>query len=179
MLIRQALATDLDAVLAVERGAFNSNSEADLVAELIEDPTAQPSLSLLAIVDGQPVGHCLFTRARLEPEVPFLLSILAPVAVIPRAQKRGIGGALIRTGLQTLSEQGAEAVFVLGWPQYYPRHGFVPALPLGFAPTHPIRDQDADAWMVHLLGKERLRAVSGKVLCSDVLSREEYWIEPD
>ena len=45
MRIVEAGATEVDAVLRIERAAFARNDEATLVAALLQDPTAQPSLS--------------------------------------------------------------------------------------------------------------------------------------
>ena len=52
-------------MLAVERAAFGSEAEADLVRALLDDPTAEPRLSLLARDGVRPVGHVLFTSVRL------------------------------------------------------------------------------------------------------------------
>ena len=49
---------------------------------------------------------------------------LAPVAVAPGRQRRGIGSALIRAGHRRLVEQGESLVFVLGHPAYYTRFGY-------------------------------------------------------
>jgi putative acetyltransferase len=51
---------------------------------------------------------------------------LAPVAVLPEHQRRGIGGLLIRHGLELLRDRGERIVIVVGHPDYYPRFGFSP-----------------------------------------------------
>jgi len=124
MFIREAFDSDLDAVMAVESAAFGSDEEAGLVADLLADPSAMPYASLLAFDGDRAVGHILFTKANLMPSYPITISILAPLAVIPGEQKKGIGGALIEHGLKMLSESGVYLVFVLGHPSYYPRFGF-------------------------------------------------------
>jgi putative acetyltransferase len=53
---------------------------------------------------------------------------LAPMAVRPGLQKQGIGGRLIAAALDEARAVGAEAVIVLGHPDYYPRFGFSAAL---------------------------------------------------
>ena len=103
--------------------------------------------------------------------------ILAPLAVIPDKQSRGVGGRLIREGLRLLSESGVELVFVLGHPEYYPRHGFKPAGALGFEAPYSIPDEHADAWMVQELCPGVIGRVSGKVMCADVLNQPEHWRE--
>jgi putative acetyltransferase len=177
MLIREALKVDFDKVLYVERTAFGSDEEAKLVSDLIGDESAKPIVSLLAIENDQAVGHIMFTKACLEPKSPLSIAILAPLAVVPDSQGRGIGGKLIEYGLKALSDIGIDLVFVLGYPQYYSRHGFKPAGKLGFAAPYPIAEQNADAWMVQALNPEAIRAFSGKVVCANKLDKPEYWIE--
>ena len=83
MYIREANGSDLNDVLLVERAAFNSNEEAELVRDILADPSAKPLLSLIAFLNGRPVGHILFSKAHLlnNPEVK--VCILAPLAVVP------------------------------------------------------------------------------------------------
>ena len=66
MHIREASSSDLEDVLLVERAAFGSDQEAELVTNLLGDPSANPVLSLLAFKDDRPVGHILFTKAHLR-----------------------------------------------------------------------------------------------------------------
>ncbi len=169
--------SEIEQALSVERAAFNSEEEAQLVLELLNDPTAAPAISLLAKQDEIPVGHILFTPARLDPESTSSVYLLAPLAVIPEYQRQGIGGALIDAGLQALRQAGCDLCFVLGHPEYYSRFGFTPAGKLGFDGTYPIPDKNADAWMVYALNPDALADASGRVVCADSLNRPEYWIE--
>jgi len=132
VLIREALASDLDDVLAVERAAFGSHEEADLVRDLVADRSAAPLVSLLALRSGRAVGHILFTHLGLEAPAAPAMSILAPLAVVPDCQRQGIGSRLVEHGLELLAERGIALVFVLGYPDYYRRFGFRPAAALGF-----------------------------------------------
>jgi putative acetyltransferase len=177
MIIRKALYSDLDNVLFVERAAFGSDEEANLVRDLLGDDSAKPILSLLAFQGKRAVGHILFTKARLESKALLSISILAPLAVVPDAQKQGIGGELIEYGLQVLLESGVDLVFVLGHPKYYPRYGFKPAGNLGFDAPHPIPNKNADAWMVRALRPEVIGTFSGKVICADKMNKPKYWRE--
>ena len=176
MRIVEASAADLPDVLSVERLAFGGEVEAGLVADLLEDPTAQPLLSLLARADDRPVGHILFTAAGLEGAArPLRLAILAPLAVVPDAQRKGIGGRLIEHGIRLLGEAGVALVFVLGHPGYYPRHGFEPAGRHGLRAPYPVSPEDA--WMVRPITPNGLGRVQGRVVCADALDRPEYWRE--
>lgn len=178
MRITEASPTDLSHALSVERAAFGQDDEAELVRALLEDPSAQPLLSLLAWVEGRPVGHILFTAARIgDGSAPVRAAILAPLAVVPEAQRRGVGGGLISHGLGLLGEAGLGLVLVAGHPEYYPRHGFEPALPHGLLPPFPIPPEHADAWMVRALREGLLGEVRGRVVCADAMNRPEYWRE--
>jgi putative acetyltransferase len=176
--ISEASTPDLEDVLAVEREAFGRDEEAGLVLGLLEDPTARPLLSLLAREGGRPVGHVLFTAARLK-EVPGAArcALLAPLAVVPDAQRRGVGGRLVEVGLDLLARSGVELVFVLGSSAYYPRHGFEPAGRHGLTAPYPIPPEHADAWMVRGLGEYEIGSDRGTVVCADALSKPEYWRE--
>ncbi|MEM9272760.1 MAG: N-acetyltransferase [Cyanobacteria bacterium P01_F01_bin.143] len=176
MFIREALDSDLKDVLSVENLAFGREDEAELVRALIQDSSAQPILSLLAFKDDRAVGHILFTAAHLTNNQN-KIALLAPLAVVPDAQQQGIGGKLIEKGLQLLSQSGVDLVFVLGHPEYYPRHGFKPASRLGFDAPYAIAEEHADAWMVQALRPEIIGSVYGKVICADVLNKPEYWQE--
>ena len=178
MHIQQASDPHLEEVLNVERTAFGYDKEAELVRDLLDDPTALPRLSLLAFEGERAIGHVLFTSARLE-QTPDAASIalLAPLAVVPEFQNQGVGGKLIERGIQLLTESGVDLVFVLGHPGYYPRYGFEPAGRLGFTAPYPIPDEHADAWMVQALRPGVIGSVRGTVICAEALNKPEHWRE--
>lgn len=131
-------------------------------------------LSLVAEYHGEVIGHVLFTAARVEPAGTGVTArILAPLAVDPRHQGRGVGSALVRTGLATLDGAGVDLIFVLGDPAYYGRFGFVPATPAGLVPPHPLVPEYADAWMVWT--RTGTPDPQGRVRCADVLEEPRHW----
>ncbi len=181
MVIRETTEADLNAILDVQRSAFGPEEGpeiADLVHALLHDATAAPILSLFAVRDNEPIGHVLFTGARLLGDGPAPpAAILAPLAVVPHEQRRGVGGQLVREGLKRLTEMGIGLVFVLGHPEYYPRHGFRPAGVRGFEAPYPIASEHADAWMVLERRPGLIGRVRGKVLCADALNQPQHWQE--
>ena len=178
MYIRETNDADLNDILFVEREAFNSNKEVNLTRDMLADPSAKPLLSLMAYIEEQPVGHILFTAGHLvNTPKKVTISFLAPLAVIPKFQRQGIGGALIKKGLELLSKSHVDLVFVVGHPEYYPRYGFTPAGKLGFETPYPILEKNADAWMVQALRPGIIGSVSGKVICCNALNKPELWRE--
>jgi putative acetyltransferase len=126
MIVRDERAGDADAIHAVVTEAFGQPDEAKLVDLLREDGDC--AISLVAEDDGQIVGHVLFSPMT----APFRALSLAPVSVAPAHQRTGIGGALIRAGLDRARRDGWEVVFVLGDPAYYRRFGFEAKAAEGF-----------------------------------------------
>lgn len=179
LVIKPTSAAELNALCEVERLAFGSTEEALLVENLLNDPTAKPAVSLLGWVDNKAVGHILFTRCSITGSTENPMSyILAPLAVIPEFQNRGIGGALIKEGLKILKELSCQLVFVLGHKNYYPRFGFKPdAEILGFPPPYSIPKKDADAWMVLETVPGLIGNVNGVVKCAQAMDKPEYWKE--
>jgi putative acetyltransferase len=176
MLLREATPTDRPEVLQAHRLAFGREDESQLVDNLLADPSAQPVLSLLAEDDGRVVGHVLFTSVTLlGPKNPPSASILAPLAVIPAAQRIGVGRSLIERGCQLLAVRGVQLLFVLGDPSYYTKRGFVPALPHGLRAPYDIEPEAA--WMVRDLASRVPATLQAQVSCADALAPEQYWRE--
>jgi len=177
--IRESNNDDRDAIAALHLAAFGEEEGEEvsaLAVELLDDPTAQPLLSLVAEEDGKVLGHLLFTAVRVvDGDEPAAGQILAPVGVVPGAQGRGVGGCLIRDGLKRLKKAGVGLVFVLGHIEYYPRFGFEPALNYGLKAPYPIPEAFSDAWMVQELQSGFLGRVSGTVHCSKALSQPQHW----
>lgn len=96
-------------------------------------------------------GHVVFTRAG-TPDAPDALALLGPLCVAPEHQRRGIGGALIRAGLDRLRADGVRVVLVLGDPGYYGRHGF--RADAAIAPPYTLPDEWAGAWQSLTLGPD-------------------------
>ncbi len=178
IIVRETTHKDYEDVLSILKTAFDNEKEAELVSSLLKDPSAKPSLSLIAFDGKKPVGHILFTKILIvEHEAEFSTQLLAPLAVIPDAQRKGVGKKLVETGLNILSTKGVDAVFVLGHPEYYPICGFKPAGCQGFEAPYPIPEEHADAWMVKALNNKDIEKISGKIVIADALDKPEYWRE--
>ncbi len=79
--IRPERPADSASVHAVNRAAFGTSTEADLVDALRE--RAHPIVSLVADADGSIVGHILFSPVTLSGHAEVKIMGLAPMAVLP------------------------------------------------------------------------------------------------
>ena len=161
LIIRGETPGDYDSIAVVNRRAFGQEEEGLLIANIRGSDGFDPPLSLVAEIEGDVVGHILFSPIHIETEsgdVPVLA--LAPMAVLPNFQKRGIGSQLVRTGLDISRQAGHAIVVVLGHPGYYPRFGFQQASQFGVRSPFDVPD---DVFMVQGLIPGVLDAVSGVV----------------
>jgi predicted N-acetyltransferase YhbS len=126
MIIRSEYVTDYAAIGALHVRAFgNRTAEASIVARLRQRRAFDPELSLVAEIEGCVVGHALFSPYRmclLGETVPAVN--LAPMAVDPAYQGRGIGARLITEGHVLAAAKGYVVSILLGHSSYYPRFGY-------------------------------------------------------
>ncbi|HEV7309624.1 N-acetyltransferase [Ensifer sp.] len=126
MHIRPEQATDIPTIRATTKAAFapmafSSQTEAEIV-DALRDAGAL-TISLVALDHDEIVGHVAFSPITIDGEENGWYG-LGPVSVRPDRQKSGIGGRLIREGLERLARTGARGCVVLGDPGYYKRFGF-------------------------------------------------------
>ena len=125
MRIRPEQEHDVSAVRSLNILAFETPTEANLVDALREQAT--PVVSLVAEENSTVVGHIMFSPVSLSGHPGLKVMGLAPMAVAQEHQRKGIGSALVRAGLERCKQLGFVAVVVLGHPEYYPRFGFSPS----------------------------------------------------
>jgi putative acetyltransferase len=127
----------------VNKMAFGKENEARLVEGIRQSKEFIPELSLIAVnEDERVIGHILFSKIYIETEMEVIETIaLAPMAVIPNYQNKGIGSMLVNEGLKLCKEMAISNVIVLGHSNFYPKFGFVPASRYGIKPPFNVPDE--------------------------------------
>ena len=175
MQIQEANIKDVEGITNLYLQAFD-NSEAELVSNLAIDLLHEKStikiISLLAINNNAIIGHVAFSPVFLESINEHFGYILAPLAVLPTHQKKGIGSAIVKSGLDTISSLGAFIVFVYGDPRYYSRFGFKTELAQNFTPPHTL--QYPEGWQAMKLNSTVLTE-GGKLKCVNSLDDPRLW----
>lgn len=157
-MIRPETTADHEAIRHVNRLAFGQDAEAGLVATLRDGGFVR--LSLVASQGALVVGHILFSTVTILTETGVVEALaLAPMAVLPTLQRRGIGTNLMDKGLRLCREAGHKIVVVLGHPGFYPRFGFSASLAVPLSSPFG----NGEAWMALELVSGALAGVVGRI----------------
>ncbi len=139
ILIRDESKDDIDVISTVTAAAFETLEISSHTEQFIVEALRSAgvlSLSLVAELDGQVVGHIAFSPVTMSDGTPDWYG-LGPVSVLPALQRKGIGKALIFEGLARLKTLGARGCCLVGHPDYYPKFGFVNLPGLGIDGVPP------------------------------------------
>ena len=126
VIIRNETHDDISAITEVTIAAFKTleigNHTEQFIIEALRAAKAL-AVSLVAGIDGRVVGHIAFSPMTISDGTPNWYG-LGPVSVLPEHQGKGIGKALIRTGLARLKDMNAQGCCLVGHPDYYRKFGF-------------------------------------------------------
>ena len=149
--IRPETPADIAAIAEVTLCAFDQTNgeEVQRVADCRASVRFIPELSLVAVLNGQIVGHVITAPADLQGDIenterPRRVLLLGPISVLPEFQRQGIGAALMWRTLEVAVARLEPMIVLFGHSAYYPRFGFRPAHDCGLKP-------DFDAAMVYPL----------------------------
>lgn len=133
IIVRKEMEQDYSQVYHVVKEAFanaehTDGNEHDLVSALRESKSFIPELSLVAVDDSRIVGQIMFTTNKVGNTTQLTL---APLSILPKYQRRGVGQMLIKTGHEIAKDMGYEFCIVIGSERYYPKSGYRPAKEFG------------------------------------------------
>ena len=156
MNIRFEQINDIEQIKNVHLIAFETDTEANIVDALRN--AGVELISLVAEKHGEIIGHIVFSPVTLDGVTKIMG--LAPMAVLPNLQRKGVGSKLINKGMKACEKAGYEAVVVLGHPAYYPRFGFEPSINFRIKSEYEV---PPEVFMVKELKKGALKDKTGTV----------------
>ncbi len=154
--IRKETKSDYDEVYDVIKTAFETaehsdGNEHDLVVALRKSDNFITDLSLVAVEDNKIVGYILFTKIKIGEYEELAL---APLGILPKYQKQGIGKKLIEKGHQIAKELGYHYSIVLGSETYYSKSGYSPAINYGIKAPFEVPNENFMAIKLNNTDKE-------------------------
>lgn len=156
-IIRREQPRDIPEIRQVNIRAFGRQQEASVVDKLREN--CNSVLSLVALTDGKVVGHILFSPAVIEGRHGRLVGTgLAPLAVLPEYQRKGIGTQLMQTAIARIKKGGCPYIIVIGHPEYYARFGFERAGRFGISSEWDVPDE---AFVILVLDRRVMNGITG------------------
>ena len=124
---------------AFETAEHSDGNEQDLVVRLRKSEAFIPELSLVAVKENKIVGYILFTKIKIKDNIELAL---APLAVLPEYQRKGIGKKLIETGHNIAKNLWYHYSIVLGSENYYSKMGYIPAIQYGIKAPFQVPDEN-------------------------------------
>ncbi|MEX0303615.1 MAG: GNAT family N-acetyltransferase [Leisingera sp.] len=164
--------SETETITDLHRQAFGKE-EGTEVANLAEAFLGLPdTVSINVQRGGTLAGNVLFTPFAFQDHPDTVCYLLAPCGVLPGYQGQGVGKELMETGITKLKSLGADAVFVLGVPGFYPRYGFAPT---DKQTPYPDLLTIPESWMALELTEGSLQLLSGKTVAVEPIMRPEFW----
>ncbi len=156
--IRKEKQKDYDKIRIVNDQAFGQPDEGRIVDKLRE--SCKEIVSLVAVSDNEIIGHIFFSPVTIETQTGFVKGMgLAPMAVLPEFQNRGVGSMLVNEGVRIIENMSCPFVIVLGHETYYPRFGFERASKFGLkCQWEGVPDE---AFMVMIIDESAMKGISG------------------
>lgn len=143
-----------------------------LVTALLGDTPKDDIQTVAADMEGTLVAACIFTRLLFENDNRCVF-LLAPVAVIPEHQGKGIGQQLITYGLDVMRKTDADVVMTYGDPSFYSKVGFEWVAEADAPPPYPL--QMPQGWLRVCLSGQPWSALRGPSICVGAFSNPALW----
>ena len=176
MKIRKATQNDVDVIRGVYLAAFPEGERdliSDVAVKMLFEEVSPPVLSLVAEVDDIIIGHVAFSPVTSQDTKECRGYILAPLAVSPSHQKRGIASQLIKNGVGRISELGSGILFVYGDPGFYSRFGFGADHAEYYTPPYQL--EYALGWQAMAMGDFDIPSSAISISCVPSLCNAALW----
>lgn len=143
-----------------------------LSSELAANIDDRENICFGSMDDGDLVACIFFTRLHY-PASDITIFMLSPVAVATAQQRKGIGQALIRFGLERLTERGIDIVLTYGDPAFYSKLAFQPLAETMLQAPQPL--SMPFGWQARPLRAPSIPTIPGRPICFPAFDNPAYW----
>jgi predicted N-acetyltransferase YhbS len=141
---------------------YRSGCDEHLVLhQLRESNSYVEELDLIAIYEGEIIGHVISTKAHVidtENKEHEVLCV-GPIAILPEFQNKGIGTKLLDFSISVAGKLGYTGMILFGNPDYYHRFGFRNAQEFGITTKEGL---NFEPFMVLELQEIGIEKINGK-----------------
>ncbi len=176
MKIRIARPSDEESIRQIHHQAFEAGERelvSALVGNLLQEQTSPQIIHLVADDGDGLVGHVAFSPVFTKEDERLAGWLLAPLAVNPQSQKRGVGKQLVEFGIKESAQDDTNIILVYGDPDYYARFGFRTAVAENFIP--PFELKYPAGWQGIDLGNNSPLRTPVSITCVTPLNQPELW----
>jgi len=174
-MVRNSEDKDIEQILKVISSAFEEN-ESEIIKKLVTDLSREKCFPLVRSLvfeqDREVIGYISFSPIYMESN-NVSGYLLAPLAVSPKYQKKGIGRNLINTGIKILIKDNVDVLLVYGDPAYYKRFGFNEEIGKKFIP--PFSLEYPFGWLGLSINDTNIPKQSNKFKCVEAFNKKELW----
>jgi predicted N-acetyltransferase YhbS len=168
----EQIAALFDTTFTASEGAEEGARIGQLALNLLRGTDRKDLFAFTAKHADTLMGCIIFSRLRFNASDRKVF-LLAPVAVLPDHQRRGIGKKLISHGLNHLCDHGVELAVTYGDPSYYSQTGFLPLDPATVPPPLPL--SMPQGWLGQSLVGKAMQPIRGPSTCVAALNDPVFW----
>ncbi len=143
----------------------------DLVLNLSSNIDNKEIICFGAYENESLIGAIFFTRLRFKKSI--LIYMLAPVAVSTEHQRKGVGQALIKYGLNAIKGRSAKVAITYGDPSFYAKVGFEP-LSENIIQA-PLELSMPVGWLGQSLTGDPIKTINERPICVKEFNDLAYW----
>ncbi len=162
----------IGATFSASEGLDEGKLVGGLASDLLFETAPDDLVVCTANEAGNIIGCIMFSRMTFA-EDDRTVFLMAPVAVSPSHQGKGVGQRLVRFGLEHLARSGADVAITYGDPDYYSKVGFR-QIDESVAQA-PARLQFPHGWLAQPLSGTDLTPLKGSSRCVGALDNPAYW----
>lgn len=142
-----------------------------LSADLSGGIDNQDIFCLGVLIEKKMVASIFFTKLYFKEKIKVYM--LAPVAVSPQHQKKGLGSSLINFGIDELKKKNVDVVVTYGDPSFYSKVGFQQITEDVI--KAPLKLSMPQGWLGQSLKEKSIVAIKDRPTCVKAFDNPIYW----